>query len=93
MEYNGPWMTNTVTILIETNYGDTLNSLKEEINKHDFFEGVEIGLAMLMEQNPELLFQVVDEYDYIEPGTFLLLTANTPLWRIHSGGRGLTITM
>lgn len=95
MEYNGPWLTEIVTILIETNYGDTLDSITEKINKHrhNFFNGTQIEWTMLAEQNPELLFQVVDEHDYLETRIYLLLTANTPIWRLHSKGLGLTSTI
>ena len=94
MEFNGPWMTDTVTILIETTHGyHTLISLTEYINNRNFFEGTKVDWTMIAVQNPELLFQVADEYDYIPPGTILLLTANTPLWRIHLRGFGVTSTI
>jgi hypothetical protein len=93
MGYNGPWMTTTITLLIETAPSDSLASLAQSINFFNYFEKTEIDWTMLLEQNPELLFQIVNENDYLQPGTMLLLTANTPIWRLHSGGSGLTHTM
>src|SRR3989338_6338656 len=53
MEYNGPWLVDTVTILIETSWNTSLNSLTQKINDSELLEGTELEWTMLLEQNIE----------------------------------------